>query len=398
MIYPGVYAKSLLLRSKNATNIFVNRRIRRVRLPGDGRSSSSTRTEPVTQDSTAQRTEPVKANGARAGGGARPGHRMPKEVTCSPTSCDGCSGAVVLLIVLSMVTFAIFYLVPRLGGATPETLAARYVGRAATAETVHLTAERLGLLRPGTRAVLALAQGHLRRRRLRLRRRRGALPGALPRLLLHHPAAGVARAARPRPGHHLARRRGGADLAGRRRQHRRDLGPAARDGLRPGRHGHRAGRGLAADLLHRPDRAGFLQLPACGSPRPAARYIPFIENPAQWAYYLLLPWITLAFLFSAQYARLTRAGMLETMSEDYIRTARAKGLPERTRHPQARAARGADPDPHDLRPRRRPAARRCGAHREDVLAQRSRQVRLSTASSTTTCRRSSASPWSPASS
>ena len=42
--------------------------------------------------------------------------------------------AVVLLIVLSMVTFGIFYLIPRLGGATPETLATRYVGRAATAE------------------------------------------------------------------------------------------------------------------------------------------------------------------------------------------------------------------------------------------------------------------------
>jgi peptide/nickel transport system permease protein len=43
-----------------------------------------------------------------------------------------------------------------------------------------------------------------------------------------------------------------------------------------------------------------------------------------------LPWITLAFLYAAAYARLTRAGMLETMNEDYIRTARAKGLPERT--------------------------------------------------------------------
>ncbi len=50
----------------------------------------------------------------------------------------------------------------------------------------------------------------------------------------------------------------------------------------------------------------------------------------RWAYDLLLPWATLALLFSAQYARLTRAGMLETMNEDYIRTARAKGLPERT--------------------------------------------------------------------
>ena len=44
----------------------------------------------------------------------------------------------------------------------------------------------------------------------------------------------------------------------------------------------------------------------------------------------MLPWVTLAFLYAALYARLTRSGMLETMSEDYIRTARAKGLPERT--------------------------------------------------------------------
>ena len=63
---------------------------------------------------------------------------------------------------------------------------------------------------------------------------------------------------------------------------------------------------------------------------PGGSYTPFTENPAQWAYDLILPWITLAFLFAAAYARLTRAGMLETMSEDYIRTARAKGLPERT--------------------------------------------------------------------
>jgi peptide/nickel transport system permease protein len=56
--------------------------------------------------------------------------------------------AVLLLIVLSMVTFSIFYLIPLLGGATPETLATRYVGRAATAETVHLTAERLGFFDP----------------------------------------------------------------------------------------------------------------------------------------------------------------------------------------------------------------------------------------------------------
>ena len=63
---------------------------------------------------------------------------------------------------------------------------------------------------------------------------------------------------------------------------------------------------------------------------PGGHFTPFTKDPGQWAYDLILPWITLAFLFAAAYARLTRAGMLETMSEDYVRTARAKGLPERT--------------------------------------------------------------------
>jgi peptide/nickel transport system permease protein len=58
-------------------------------------------------------------------------------------------------------------------------------------------------------------------------------------------------------------------------------------------------------------------------------YVGFLDNPYEWAKNLLLPWITLAFLFAALYTRLTRANMLETMGEDYIRTARAKGLSER---------------------------------------------------------------------
>ena len=45
---------------------------------------------------------------------------------------------------------------------------------------------------------------------------------------------------------------------------------------------------------------------------------------------MILPWITLALVFAAFYIRLTRNQMLETLGEDYIRTARAKGLPERT--------------------------------------------------------------------
>jgi peptide/nickel transport system permease protein len=63
---------------------------------------------------------------------------------------------------------------------------------------------------------------------------------------------------------------------------------------------------------------------------PNVTFVPFDQNPLLWARNLVLPWVTLAFLYAALYARLTRAGMLETMSEDYIRTARAKGLQERT--------------------------------------------------------------------
>jgi peptide/nickel transport system permease protein len=59
---------------------------------------------------------------------------------------------------------------------------------------------------------------------------------------------------------------------------------------------------------------------------PDPSYAPLTVNPAQWLSSMVLPWISLAFLFAALYARITRANMLETMSEDYIRTARAKGL------------------------------------------------------------------------
>ncbi|CAB4341636.1 unannotated protein [freshwater metagenome] len=55
-------------------------------------------------------------------------------------------------------------------------------------------------------------------------------------------------------------------------------------------------------------------------------YVSPFTSVSQWVTGMALPWLTLAFLLSAIYARLTRAGMLEVMSEDYIRTARAKGL------------------------------------------------------------------------
>ena len=51
-------------------------------------------------------------------------------------------------------------------------------------------------------------------------------------------------------------------------------------------------------------------------------------GPAQWAYHLILPWFTFAFMYAAIYMRMIRASALETLNEDYVRTARAKGAPE----------------------------------------------------------------------
>jgi peptide/nickel transport system permease protein len=236
--------------------------------------------------------------------------------------------AVVTLFVLSVVTFSIFYLVPRLGGATPETLAARYVGRAATAETVHLTAERLGLLDPvpvqywhWVKAVFVGAEYDY-----------GQGTEHCPA-----PCLGYSFITRQPVGPELLDRAPvtislvvGASLlwlvAG--------VTTGVISALRRGTVFDRAAMGIALAGVSLPIFFTGLIALAFFSYKlritaPGGHYVPFTENPAQWAYSLVLPWITLAFLFSAAYARLTRAGMLETMSEDYIRTARAKGLPER---------------------------------------------------------------------
>ena len=62
---------------------------------------------------------------------------------------------------------------------------------------------------------------------------------------------------------------------------------------------------------------------------PGSGYVPFFQSPLGWAQHLVLPWIAVALTTAATYTRLTRAGMLEVMGEDYIRTARAKGVSER---------------------------------------------------------------------
>ncbi|SEO88152.1 ABC transporter permease [Amycolatopsis saalfeldensis] len=63
---------------------------------------------------------------------------------------------------------------------------------------------------------------------------------------------------------------------------------------------------------------------------PVSGYVAFAQSPVGWAWHLVLPWLVLAFINAAVYGRLSRGQMLEILGEDFIRTARAVGLPERT--------------------------------------------------------------------
>jgi peptide/nickel transport system permease protein len=75
-----------------------------------------------------------------------------------------------------------------------------------------------------------------------------------------------------------------------------------------------------------------LMIVVCGELQllPFPEYVNLTDDPEQWAWNLLLPWLSLALIEAAAFARLTRAAMLETLAEDHIRTFRAYGVPERS--------------------------------------------------------------------
>jgi peptide/nickel transport system permease protein len=75
--------------------------------------------------------------------------------------------------------------------------------------------------------------------------------------------------------------------------------------------------GILARYYLGPENAGIF---------PDGRYVPLTENPAQWLYHLILPWFVLAVLFIGFYGRVLRSNFLDSMNEDYVRTAKAKGL------------------------------------------------------------------------
>jgi peptide/nickel transport system permease protein len=92
--------------------------------------------------------------------------------------------------------------------------------------------------------------------------------------------------------------------------------------------------GLLALFLFSNDIGVVHLLPGAGS------YTPFSQDPYRWFTSLLMPWVVLAAGFAAFYARMVRGNLIDVMGEDYIRTARAKGLAERVvvRHHGLRAA------------------------------------------------------------
>ncbi|MFJ8600558.1 ABC transporter permease [Streptomyces shenzhenensis] len=75
-----------------------------------------------------------------------------------------------------------------------------------------------------------------------------------------------------------------------------------------------------------------LMIVVCGELHllPFPQYVALTDDPEQWAWNLLLPWLSLALIEAAAFARLTRAAMLETLAEDHIRTFRAYGVGERS--------------------------------------------------------------------
>ncbi|GAA2287711.1 ABC transporter permease [Streptomyces hawaiiensis] len=75
-----------------------------------------------------------------------------------------------------------------------------------------------------------------------------------------------------------------------------------------------------------------LMIVVCGELQllPFPQYVALGDDPEQWAWNLLLPWLSLALIEAASFARLTRASMLETLAEDHIRTFRAYGVGERS--------------------------------------------------------------------
>jgi peptide/nickel transport system permease protein len=237
-------------------------------------------------------------------------------------------GAVVMLFVTTITVFLIFFIVPKAAGVTTDELASRFAGKSPTPTALAEIKERFGLDDP-----VAVQYGKFVK---------GLVAGdkydtGSQVIDCNAPCLGYSfRTAQPVLGQILDRAPVTFSIA---------VGAAVLwllggitigvlSALRRGTIFDRLSMGVALAGVSLPIFfTGLLSLAYVvhtWNLLPTPEYTAFTQNPAKWFTGLILPWIGLAFLYAALYARLTRAGMLETMNEDYIRTARAKGLPERT--------------------------------------------------------------------
>jgi peptide/nickel transport system permease protein len=218
--------------------------------------------------------------------------------------------AVMLFFAVTVVSYILFFIIP----ADP---AKQFAGKGANADTIAKAKHFLGLDKPSTSSTA-----------LRLAAR---LPPR-PRVLLVQP--------RGRQPHHSGRRAGHRVTRIRRRVL---LAPVAipigiLSALRPRSLLDRAAMtfvliGISAHPLW----IGLIFAYFIGYKwhiTPITNYADFFNpppgqpgGPVQWAYHLVLPWMTFMILFAALYVRMIRANVIETLNEDYVRTARAKGAP-----------------------------------------------------------------------
>jgi peptide/nickel transport system permease protein len=232
---------------------------------------------------------------------------------------------VFLLIVVSMITFAIFFLIPRLAGQTTYQLATQYVGRNPTRAAVLDIEAKLGLNEP-----IYLQYGRF-----------------LKALIFgEHYSSGTGSTYCPPPcfGYSFRTQQPVWPLMVSSMPVTISLAVGAAilwlaggvtigviSALKRGTLFDRFSMGLALAGVSLPIFfTGLISLELFSYKWPIfpnVQYVGITTNPLLWTRNLVLPWITVAFFFAALYARLTRAGMLETMTEDYIRTARQKACP-----------------------------------------------------------------------
>ncbi|MET8627441.1 ABC transporter permease [Kitasatospora sp. NPDC004669] len=235
--------------------------------------------------------------------------------------------AVVLLLVVSAVTFAIFFLLPRIAGETADQLAAQYIGKNPSPEAIAAVKQNLGFDQPLYTQYWNFLKGLVGGAEYKF--------GPDP-VTCHVPCFGYSFKNHLEVWPELTKRVpvtislaiGAAVIwlvSG--------VATGVVSALKPRSIFDRLSMGIALAGVSLPVFfTGALLLTLFSYEWPILdnlEYVDFTADPLMWARNLMLPWISLAFLYSALYARLTRAGMLETMSEDYIRTARAKGLVER---------------------------------------------------------------------